>query len=158
MKLSLGDSIEALKPGPFFRRAVLLYADRKLFLLASFHIVITAVIISKFSRDVCCFAFFVGYNLHRVRHSAHFSNNISSHACSFSPSNILSSLRYWKIRRSKWKGAITRTISELESGSADIWVRYDACYSIPARSSSPHHVQAFDCKLVWFVSRPLDTF
>ena len=47
MKFSLGDAIKALKPGPIFRRAVILYADRKLFLLATFHVVMTAVVIGE---------------------------------------------------------------------------------------------------------------
>ena len=47
MKFSLGDAIKALKPGPIFRRAVMLYADRKLFLLATFHVVMTAVVIGE---------------------------------------------------------------------------------------------------------------
>ena len=47
VRFSLGDAIEALKPGPIFRRAVMLYADRKLFLLATFHVVMTAVVIGE---------------------------------------------------------------------------------------------------------------
>ncbi len=47
MRLSLADAIEVLKPGPLFRRAVKLYADRKLFLLVTFHVVITAVVIGE---------------------------------------------------------------------------------------------------------------
>ena len=47
MNFSLGDAIKALKPGPIFRRAVMLYADRKLFLLATFHVVMTAVVIGE---------------------------------------------------------------------------------------------------------------
>jgi hypothetical protein len=47
MTFSLGGAIKALKPGPIFRRAVMLYADRKLFLLATFHVVMTAVVIGE---------------------------------------------------------------------------------------------------------------
>ena len=52
MKFSLGDAIDALKPGPIFRRAVMLYADRKFFLIATFHIVITVVVGGKKQRSI----------------------------------------------------------------------------------------------------------
>jgi len=43
---AIGDLAD-IKPGPMFKRMVMLYADRKIFLLTSFHVAMTLVVFGK---------------------------------------------------------------------------------------------------------------